>query len=113
MGYKRKLNKAEESLLNFLIEKASLNLPFNWNESLMVQQMDDGGMGSLKLFPQGIDDSNKLFGKKASECYFLDDDSVKVIATLNLDENGQLFELDVWKTDFNPLIKIPNNFQSL
>jgi hypothetical protein len=32
---------------------------------------------------------------------------MEVIASLNLDTEGRLFELDAWKTDFNPLVHLP------
>lgn len=28
-------------------------------------------------------------------------------AALNLDKNGKLFELDLWRVDFNPLMTLP------
>ena len=113
MNYKRKFSTGEEMLLDFLIKKSKLKLPLNWKNNLMVQTMNDSGMGSLRLFPDGEDNSNRILGEKAGECFFIDKDNIKVIATLNLDEKGELFELDIWKTDFNPLIQIPNTFQTI
>ncbi len=69
--------------------------------------MNDGGMGSLLLFPKGIIKKNRLFGKCVSEYQFTDKDGVEVIASLNVDKNEELFELDVWKTDYSPLICFP------
>ena len=37
----------------------------------------------------------------------LDEDGVVVLAALNLDKNGKLFELDLWKVNFNPLETLP------
>ncbi|WP_420885213.1 DUF6984 family protein, partial [Candidatus Symbiothrix dinenymphae] len=37
----------------------------------------------------------------------VDEDGVDVIASLNIDDTGDLYELDIWKTDFSPLIKLP------
>jgi len=45
-----------------------------------------------------------------SEHLFLDVDGVTVIASLNIDKDGNLFELDIWKTDYSPLIKYPDNY---
>ncbi|WP_421750901.1 DUF6984 family protein [Croceimicrobium sp.] len=36
-----------------------------------------------------------------------DADGVEVIATLYLDKDGSLFELDLWKTNFEPLLILP------
>ena len=73
----------------------------------MVSDMQDGGMGGLFLFPSGIPREGRVFGRQASDYQFLDKDLVDVIATLNLDQFGELFELDVWKTDFSNLIQFP------
>ena len=43
-----------------------------------------------------------------AEIQFTDTDGVEVLASLNLDQDGKPFELDVWKTDFNALIRIPD-----
>lgn len=64
-------------------------------------------MGSLSLLPKGISEDDRLFGQQISEYMFKDEDRIDVIALLNVDKNGNLFELDMWKTDFSPLIKIP------
>jgi len=107
----RKLSKDEARLLELLIKKASFIISYNLEDDLDVKSMDDGGMGSLKLFPKGISHDNRLFGKQVSECMFLDEDGIDVIASLNLDDEGELFELDIWKTDFSSLIKIPEIIQ--
>ncbi len=109
MDYNRKLRPEEKILLQHLITKAQLELSNQEIDDLLVRNLDDGGMGSLLIFPSAYDNKERLFGKTASECYFLDIDSVKVIASLNLDTDGNLYELDIWKTDFTPLIKIPDN----
>lgn len=72
--------------------------------------MNDGGMGSLYLFPNGVIIEKRSFGKCVSTCQFTDKDGVEVIASLNVDKNGELFELDIWKTDYSPLISIPEKF---
>jgi hypothetical protein len=70
--------------------------------------MNDGGMGSLLLLPDGDSTSrNRRLGRMASECEFIDSDGIPVLATLNLDTEGNLYELDMWKTNFEKLIAIP------
>lgn len=71
----RKPSDAERHLSAALVGKASsLNLPTGWLESLEVQAMNDGGMGSLRLFPQGVSVATRIFGKRASELIFEDVD---------------------------------------
>jgi len=104
----RKPTDAERRLLVALIDKVdNLNLPTNWLELLEVQQMNDSGMGSLRLFFHFPPIVKQTFGRQASELMFEDADGVKVIASLNLDSSNIPMELDLWKTDFSPLIRIP------
>ncbi|MEO8582449.1 MAG: hypothetical protein ABI415_01560 [Flavitalea sp.] len=110
MPAKRKITEDEMRLLDFLIKKAKLKLPANWKENLMVKSMDDAGMGSLVLYPKEIAKDEREFGSAASEIEFKDEDRKDVIASLNLDEAGEIFELDIWKTTFDPLIRIPKTF---
>jgi hypothetical protein len=81
-------------------------------ENLLVEPMPDGGMGSLRLFPYGHLPGKKVFGRRVAEIQFNDIDNVDVIASLNVDNEGVLFELDVWKTDFSVLKRIPEEFQT-
>ena len=107
MQLNRKIMPQEEKLLVMLVNKASIKLSPNWKENLLVRPMPDGAMGSLYLFPEGVINIQRLFGKQVSEYHFIDEDGVKVIASLNVDDKGELLELDIWKTDFRPLLKIP------
>lgn len=100
----------ELGLLETLIIRANdLVLNPNWRDDLRVESMNDGAMGSLKIVPLNTSSYRKL-GKTVSELEFDDADGVKVFAALNIDQNGQLFEIDIWKTDFSPLIRIPRKF---
>ena len=97
----------EERLIDFLINKVSLKMASGWKTEFMVKPMDDGGMGSLVLYPRDMMNDKREFGTTVSECEFKDEDRSLVIASLNLDSKGELFELDIWKTTFEPLKKIP------
>ncbi len=104
----RKPTNAELALIKYLVGIASIdNLPVEWISALLVSPMDDGGMGSLLLFPGEHVTDGRRFGKCVSEYLFRDADEIDVIASLNLDREGQLFELDMWKVDFNPLVRWP------
>jgi hypothetical protein len=108
MGTNRRPTKQEERLVEVLVIKSGIDFPIGWKDNLLVSQMDDGGMGSLYLFPEGLNKEQRSFGKQISELQFTDIDGVEVIASLNLDESGNLFELDIWKTDFGKLLKLPD-----
>ena len=83
-------------------------MPENWKNGLLVCPMDDGEMGSLYLFPHGKVIEDRVLGEQISDFQFTDSDGVEVIASLNVDNNGNLFELDIWKTDFGKLLKYPD-----
>lgn len=97
----RALRQSEISLVQFLLRQSGLEAELL---ALRVQTMADGGMGSLAFAP--VDGSRK-FGATAAVCEFTDVDGQSVSAALNLDTNGQLLELDVWRVDFAPLLRWP------
>jgi hypothetical protein len=106
----RKINSIEKATLDFLVKQASLQLPYNWDENLFVQRMNDGGMGSFLIFQNRSDFGiERKFGNQASEYQFNDDDGIAVLVTLNLDDQNKLFEVDVWKANYTPVInfKVP------
>lgn len=103
----RKLTIQEERLVDFLVQKSTLVIPSNWKDGLLASSMEDGGMGSLRLFPYGEIYANREFGQQVSECQFTDTDGVTVIASLYVDVAGDLLELDIWKTDFSRLLEMP------
>ena len=104
----RKPTIQETKLIELLIAKASLDIPAGWKDDLLVRPMNDSGIGSIYLYPNGEVNKQKEFGKEASDLQFKDKDGIDVIVTLNLDENGKLFELDIWKTNFSDIIKLPD-----
>ena len=103
----RKPTIQEEWLLELLVEKSSVEIPKDWKEGLVVRPMNDGGMGSLYLFPHGKIIEGRVLGEQVSDFQFMDIDGIEVIVSLNVDSDGNLFELDIWKTDFGKLIKFP------
>ncbi|WP_082354231.1 DUF6984 family protein [Marinagarivorans algicola] len=109
----RKPTKDENKLINYLLEKFNSSSLISECESFLVSSMDDGGMGSLKLYPKGLlsEFDGRVFGSELGDCHFNDEDGVKVIATIYLDEEGCLFELDMWKQGDEPLIQIPDSFE--
>ena len=69
---------------------------------VLVEPLDDGGMGSLRL----TDRQAAAF--PAAEVQFQDSDGVVVIATLYVDRENVPLEIGVWKVDFSPLIQVPS-----
>lgn len=60
-------------------------------------------MGSLYFVNPTKSSDQRRFGRRIAEVQFNDADGVPILASLNLDGDGNLYELDVWKTDFTPV----------
>ena len=103
----RKPSADEERLIDALIRRSTKELSEDWKSVLTVEAMNDGGMGSLLLFPEGRAVEKRVFGGVASKIEFKDEDGTAVLVSLNLDKDGKLLEVDIWKVDFTPLIRIP------
>lgn len=93
-----------KKMLAASIFKAKLALQLS---AMKVQDMPDGGMGSIKFY-DGRPRSELEYGKEIAEAAFKDADAVPVSLSLSVDKAGDLFELDVWKVDFSPLISYPD-----
>lgn len=108
MELNRKPTKEELLLIEILIQKSNVQLSDNWKNNLLVRSMQDEKMGSLYLYPDGEINDNRQFGEQVGEYQFKDSDDIAVIASLYIDTKGKLLELDIWKTDYSPLIKYPD-----
>jgi hypothetical protein len=102
----RRLKKEELDLITEMLENKSVaaqiidRLPGRF-----VDEMDDGGMGSLRF----VSDSEKSrkFGKEVASISLFDVDGIPLSFSINLDEDGDIFELDVFKADFSRLKTFP------
>jgi hypothetical protein len=102
----RLLTAAELDLIEAIIHWSRLN---SWTRgdlaTLLVEEMKDGGMGSLQFVNSSA--GARRLGSAIGEAWFKDADGVPACAQLTSDQDGRLFELDVWKVDFSPLRRIP------
>ena len=109
----REFTKEEIGIISFLLRTAKKDEIYISNFFLKTQcsDMDDGGMGSLRFISSGkaFSSSTQKFGGETSSCHFTDKDGVLVSAALYIDSSGCPVELDMWKVDFSPLIRIPND----
>ena len=103
----RHLSDNEGLLVSALINASASKWSYLQSEvsSIAVSEIDDGGMGSLKFGAENEDD--RQLGESICEAEFIDDDGVAVSVALNVDRQGRLYELDIWKVDFSKLIAIP------
>lgn len=99
----RVLSFGEKTLVHELLELSGLDsLPSGWLDSARVVEMDDGGMGSLRFISSG---GRTEALRQVAEITFSDVDGVLVSVTLNVNGQGVPAELDVWKTNFQPLVR--------
>ena len=107
LGPMRRLREPERTLVGRLLEQEGQNPALlSRLDSMDVQEMPDGGMGSLYFPWPGKDAPARRFGRRIAELQFDDADGVPVIASLNVDKDGDLNELDIWKVAFNPVIRL-------
>lgn len=98
----------ETKVIELLVAKANYK-KMDWKKELKVVDIPDG-MGSLLLIPQGQSNTKRLFKAQISEALFKDIDDVDVLISLNIDQNDLLYELDIWKMNYGPLISFANLF---
>jgi len=96
------ISKEQHPLIDHLIKLANLKIDIS---TLQVKAMDDGGMGSQKFSSAS---ENSVFGSQVAEATFADSDGVEVTGALCIDQYGNLFELDMFKTNFSKLEKWPD-----
>jgi hypothetical protein len=101
----RKLTSAENVLIQYMLNHVNqISLFRGMSSDCLVEDLSDGGMGSFRF--QG--ESDRTFGSELVSGKFVDSDGVDVIVSIYLDQNGHLFELDSWKVDHSPRLKLPN-----
>lgn len=106
LGSKRNLSEQETELIKKLLKSAGRNNNLVNLQSIEVQDMSDGGMGSLYIVNNQKSPEQRTFGQRIAELQYKDVDEVPIIASLNIDKEGDLYELDVWRVDYNPVIRL-------
>ena len=105
----RELRGEERALVLALASIAKIDNELVSQQALdnaRVKDMLDGGMCSIRFAASG-DGTNRSFGNAAGELWYVDADGVVVTFCLNLDNHGDLYEVDGWKVDFSPLKRFP------
>lgn len=104
----RKPTPEEMQLLEHMVRLADgLGASASDLSNLAVENMSDGGMGSLRLFPAGTRALQRFYGRKVSTWEFADDDDVPVLVALIVDAQERLYELELWKSNHGRLGRFP------
>ncbi len=103
----RTLTLEELDFLSLITEQAGTTLEsLNIDNVSQVAPLDDGCMGSLQFI-----DADQSASRSRSHCIvdgeFQDEDDVLVSFELTVDRQGRLYELDLWRVDFAPLVCLP------
>ena len=107
LGPPRQLREQERAIVEKLVSGTpSEKRILGQLQECLVRDMADGGMGSIQFCKHSSQE--RTFGQQIAEGSFHDADGVLVSVTLNVDQDGDLFELDLWKVDFSPLIRYPD-----
>ncbi|WP_036059263.1 hypothetical protein [Leptospira sp. P2653] len=108
MHLSRSLKPEEKEFLLAIVDEddgTSVGLdPLNW---IPVQELSDGHMGSIRFIHDPNEKTDRQFGRIWKEVWFYDEDGVIVFAAIILDKTGLVFELEIWKTNFEPLQRYP------
>lgn len=102
MNQTRKIRENEKAIIFFLLEKLDLNvLDYPINED--VFEYEGGKMGSISL-----NNNPDSYAGDLIQVEYIDTDNTTIMITLTHDAEGQLLDLDFWKTDFSKLLKYPS-----
>ena len=105
----RTISEAEYGFLHLVQLRTGKDLHLlGLSRQSLVEPMDDGGMGSL-VFVSGSTSGVRAWGAAVVQGEFDDMDGVPVSFSINLDKEGRLFELDLWRVDFEPLKQFPSS----
>ncbi len=102
MNQTRKIRPNERDLILFLLEKLNLNVA-NYPINEEVFEYEGGKMGSISL-----NNNPDAYAGDLIQVEYIDTDNTSVMITLTHDTEGQLLDLDFWKTDFSKLLKYPS-----
>lgn len=109
MNIARNPSPNERALIAALLKGKPETARFiNTLDDILVKQMNDGAMGSLVLVPKNFENAERSFGRQLVLGEFTDSDGVPVSMAINADSQGQLYELDLWKVNFAPLLAWPD-----
>lgn len=101
----RPLRKNESEVLEALLGMVPGNVKLPSEDEMLAVDLSDGGMGSIRLTDKS--DRARKMGRELVTANYIDEDQIPVVISINLDQDGRLFEMDFWKVDYSPLKRYP------
>jgi hypothetical protein len=99
----RRLRQEELDLLGAILKESDIGTSLSTD--VQVRDLNDGGMGSIEFLCESINAPRQA--KCIAEADYMDSDGIPVSIAINVDQNGKLFEIDIWKVDFGRLRTYP------
>jgi hypothetical protein len=103
----RQLRKEEYDLIAYMLrDKPEFESFIDKDlKDSMVEEMNDGGMGSLKFL--SVSNVKSIMKDEVARIDLRDVDNIPLSITLNTNTDGEIYEMDVFKGDFSHLKKFP------
>ncbi|MCH8543993.1 MAG: hypothetical protein LAT61_10525 [Alcanivorax sp.] len=100
----------EIGLIMLLLNRADIECDWLIRDGgkLTVEDMSDRELGGLRIRNANESCDIREPVRILSELTFKGQDGVDVVASLYIDQAGNIVALDMWKTDFSALIAIPD-----
>jgi hypothetical protein len=103
----RFLRQEEADLLSAMLERHALGPSLLVDiDQRRVRDLRDGDMGSIEFLGEVPDQPRRA--ECIAEADYMDSDRTPVSIVINVDQRRELFELDIWKVDFNQLRTYPS-----
>ena len=103
----RLLKKEEQELIAYMLkDKPEFQYFIDYElANSKVEEMSDGGMGSLKFL--SVKNIKSIMKNEVAVIDLSDADNVPLFIALNTNTDGEIYELDIFKGDFSPLKQFP------
>ena len=103
----RRITEREYDMIEGILNAVGISCEsVGFSCSASVNEMDDGGMGSIRVCSP-MTTSDRGTARAIAEAWYDDADGVPVSITLNVDAKGRIFEMDIWRVDFGATIVPP------
>lgn len=107
ISHQARFLREEEKVLLKTMLASRFDVLLQTSDRVLVQDMNDGGMGSIEFLPDSVKSRSSGIVSILVEAQYMDEDGVPVLITIYLDQQGRLHEVDFWKVDFSPLKRFP------
>jgi hypothetical protein len=107
MGRPREMLDHEITLIRALLGFSKMGTARGFPEEYTVSDYENHLCGSVQLIRNGRSLSDRHYGKQIAMAYFTDSDGVLVHVGLITDQDGDLYDLDIWKVDDQKVLEWP------